>query len=84
LNRLVEIPINDYIYHNPYLVVSIALCPLYIGHFDENLRKNVESSTSTMKTVLINVSGSLLMFQPDLDSLMSIPEDLNKTKPVII
>lgn len=81
LNRLVEIQIENYISNNPFLVDSIALCPLYVGHFDEQLRKNVESNSSTMKSILVNTSGNLLMFQPDLDSLTSIPEDLNKTKP---
>ena len=81
LNRLVEIQIENYISHNPFLVDSVALCPLYVGHFDEQLRKNVESNSSTMKSILVNTSGNLLMFQPDLDSLTSIPEDLNKTKP---
>ena len=81
LNRLLEIHIENYIAHNPYLVDAIALCPLYVGHFDEQLRRNVESNASTMKSILVNTSGNLLMFQPDLDSLTSIPEDLNKTKP---
>jgi hypothetical protein len=82
LNKLIEIPINNYVFNNPYLAVSICLCPLYIGNYNDVLKKNIESSSSTMKSILINVAGNLLMFQPDLESLLSIPEDLNKTKPV--
>ena len=65
-------------------MISISLCSLYIGNYDDILKNNIESNNSTLKTILINVSGNLLMFQPDLESLLSIPEDLNKTKPVII
>ncbi len=81
LNKLIEIPIHNYIMNNPYLVTFISLCPLFVGHFDEQLKKNVESVNSSMKSILVNVGGNLLMFQPDLDSLTSIPEDLKKTKP---
>lgn len=84
LNKLLEIPIGNYLFNNPYLVVSINLCPLYIGNFNDVLKTNIESNSSTMKSVLINIAGNLLMFQPDLEGLLSIPEDLNKTKPVLI
>lgn len=70
-----------YVYNNPYLVLSITLCPLYIGNYNDLLKNNIESDNSTMKSILVNVAGNLLMFQPDLDGLTSIPEDLNKTKP---
>ena len=82
LNKLIEIPIENYILNNPYLVVSVGLCPLYIGHFDDILKKNIESFSTPIKSILVNVSGNLLMFQPDIESLASIPEDLKKTKPV--
>lgn len=82
LNKLIEIQVDSYVFSNPYLVVGISLCPLYIGNYEDSLKKTIESNSSTMKSILINVAGNLLMFQPDLDSLLSIPEDLNKTKPV--
>ena len=82
LNKLIEIPIENYILNNPYLVISVGLCPLYIGHFDDVLKKNIESYSTPIKSILLNVSGNLLMFQPDIESLVSIPEDLKKTKPV--
>lgn len=74
---------DSYVFRNPYLVVAVSLCPLYIGNYEDSLKKTIESNSSTMKSILINVAGNLLMFQPDLDSLLSIPEDLNKTKPVL-
>lgn len=82
MNKLIEIQVDSYVFSNPYLVVGISLCPLYIGNYEDALKKTIESNSSTMKSILINVAGNLLMFQPDLDSLLSIPEDLNKTKPV--
>ena len=82
LNKLIEIPIEMYILNNPYLVVSVSLCPLYIGHFDDLLKKNIESYSTPIKSILVNVSGNLLMFQPDIESLVSIPDDLlKKSKP---
>ena len=81
LNKLVEINIASYLMDNPYLVTSVHLSPLYVGQFDEMLKKDLESVTSTLKSIMVNVSGNLLMFQPDLDSLLNIPEDLKRTKP---
>ena len=83
LNRLVEIRIDDYIQGNPYLVVAIGLCSLTVGlTASEFIKSNVESSSSPLKSVLVNVSGKLLMFQPEPESLLEIPEDLKKSKPV--
>lgn len=83
LNKLIEIPIESYLQGNPYLVTSISLSPLFVGIDNEIIRKNIESATTNLKSVLINVSGKLLMIQPDADGLLSIPEDLKKSKPVI-
>lgn len=82
LNKLIEIPIESYLQGNPYLVTSISLSPLFVGIDNEIIRKNIESATTNLKSVLINVSGKLLMIQPDADGLLSIPEDLKKSKPV--
>jgi hypothetical protein len=68
---------------NPYLVTSISLSPLFVGIDNDLIRKNIESSTTTLKSILLNISGKILMLQPDADSLLSIPEDLKKDKPVI-
>ena len=76
-------PIDSYLQGNPYLVTSISLSPLFVGIDNELIRKNIESSTTTLKSILLNISGKLLMLQPDADSLLSIPEDLKKAKPVI-
>lgn len=82
LNRLIELQIENYIQGNPYLVISVALCPLTCGiNQSDFIRSNIESNSSTLKSILVNVSGNLLMFQPEANSLMSIPEDLKKTKP---
>lgn len=82
LNRLIELHIESYIQGNPYLVVSCALCPLICGiNQNDLIRSNIESSTSTLKSILVNVSGKLLMFQPEASSLLSIPEDVKKSKP---
>ena len=43
LNKLIEIPIHNYIINNPYLVTFISLCPLFVGHFDEKLKKKMSS-----------------------------------------
>ena len=82
---MVEIQIDDYIQGNPYLVVAIGLCSLTVGlDASEFIKSNVESSSSPLKSVLVNVSGKLLMFQPEPESLLTIPEDPNKSKPVNI
>ncbi len=81
LNRLIELQITNYIHGNPYLVVSVALCPLTCGiNQNDLIRSNIESSSSTLKSILINVSGKLLMFQPEAKSVLSIPKDLKKSK----
>ncbi len=83
LNRLIELQIENYIMGNPYLVVSIALCPLTCGIINQNslMRTNIESPSNTLKSILVNVSGKLLMFQPEANSLLPIPEDPKKEKP---
>ena len=82
MNKLLEINIRNYVQGNPYLVVAVGLCSLLVGNNNEFIRKNIESPTTTLKSVLVNVSGNLLMFQPDEESLFSIPENLSQAKPV--
>lgn len=77
-----EIPIDIYLQGNPYLITSISLSPLFVGIDNELIRKNIESPNTNLKSILINISGKLLMLQPDADSLLNIPEDLKKAKPV--
>ena len=81
MNRLIELQIDSYVQGNPYLIVSIALCPLTCGIKQNDLvQTNIETNSSKLKSILVNVSGKLLMFQPEADSLLSIPDDLKKTK----
>ncbi len=81
LNRLIELQIDSYIMGNPYLVVSIALCPLTCGIISQNNQPyiNNESASGNLKSILVNVSGKLLMFQPEANS-QSTPQEMKKEK----
>jgi hypothetical protein len=78
-----ELPLHTELVGSPYSVTGISLCPFFVGHFDDEsaLIKSLESTSTNIKSILVNIAGNLLLFQPDLESLLTVPKDLLK-KPV--
>ena len=86
INKLIEFSIENYLSGNPFSVLSIGLSELrvevglnksdavsYIN--SNNYQKNIES-------ILLNVSGRLLMFQRDKNSPLLVVKNMKKIKSV--
>lgn len=76
INKISEFSIENYLSGNPFSVISIALSELRVevglNKTDTNYLINSQNSCLNIESILLNVSGRLLMFQRDKNS-SSIP-----------
>ncbi len=80
INKLIEFSIENYLSGNPFSVLSISLSELRV---EVGLNKEDVNSQKYIESILLNVSGRLLMFQRDKNSPLLAAKNIKKIKTVI-
>ena len=88
INKLIEFSIENYLSGNPFSVLSISLSELRVevglNKSDAVSYINSNNYQKYIESILLNVSGRLLMFQRDKNSPLLIVKNMKKIKSVII
>ena len=86
INKIIEFSIEIYLSGNPFSVLSIGLSELRVevglNKSDAVSYINSNSYQKYIESILLNVSGRLLMFQRDKNSPLLLVKNMKKIKSV--